>query len=135
MAAINAALSQFSFGASNISAIGSVSVSSGRQPIDITTIGAANQYFLAGVMGTVVSLDVYYNITDHSSIVANMTNSSSASAFVVTMKSGDVVSGSGFVTQADIVASAGDVVRANITIVATGKVVHGATTAFGGVNE
>lgn len=135
MAAINAALSQFSFGASNISAIGSVSVSSGRQPIDITTIGAANQYFLAGVMGTVVSLDVYYSVADHGAIVANMTNGSAASAFVVTMKSGDVVSGSGFVTQADIAASAGDVVRANITIVASGKVVHGATTALGGVNE
>ena len=135
MAAIHSALSSFSFGGSNIVAVGSGAVSSGRSPIDITTIGAANQHFLAGVMGTVVSLDVYYSVADHGTIVANMTNGSAASAFVVTMKSGDVISGSGFVTQADVAASAGDVVRANISIVADGKITHGATLAFGGVNE
>lgn len=132
MAANNAAVSSFSFNASTVLAVGSAAISNSRAPIEVTSIGQAKQYFVGGVMGTTLSLDVYFSSADHIALSNALTSATAPVAFEITYASGSSSSGSAYVTQFDIVASAGDVVRANITLVADGTVTNLGTASYDG---
>jgi hypothetical protein len=134
MPAYTASVSTFSWNAVVIDAVGTVSLSAARPPLDVTQIGAANTYHLPGVATSMVSLDIYYNSGNHSALTADYLAGTSR-AFIVTAATSDVLNGTGFITGLDIVSSNQDIVRGSISIQVSGPISVNATTAVTGSNE
>ena len=134
MAAYTASVSSITYNSVTFEAVGSMAVSMSRQPIDITQVGSANSSFLSGILTTAIALDIYYNKADHVIFTAALLTPAS-NTFTFTTAASDVVTGSGWVTGCDIVASTGDIVRGSITIQCTGIVSVNATAASSGANE
>ena len=134
MAAYTATISSITFDSITFEAVGSMSISSARPPIEITQVGSANAHFLAGILTTAIALDIYYNKADHITFT-NALMGGSSNAFTFTAASGDTITGNAFVTGADVVATMGDIVRGSITLQATGVVTFAGTAASAGGNE
>lgn len=134
MAAYTATVSSITYDGTTMEAIGSMSVSSARPPLEITQVGSANAHFLAGILTTAISCDLYYNKTDHQKFVDRLMAATSA-AFTFTTASGDTVAGNAYVTGADVVATMGDIVRGSVTLQVTGSVTFAGSTAVAGGNE
>lgn len=134
MAAYTATVSSVTFDGTTFEAIGSMSVSSARPTLEITQVGSANAHFLAGIITTAISADLYYNKADHQKFVDKLQSGASA-AFTFTAAAGDAVTGTAYVTGLDIVASMGDIVRGSVTLQATGIVTIAGTAATAGGNE
>lgn len=134
MSAYTTALSSITFNGTTFEAVGSMSISSGRAPIEITQVGSRNAHFLPGILTTAIALDIYYNSTDHSAFTNSLMGVSSA-AFTFTSTSGDAISGTAYVTGADVVASMGDIVRGSISLQVTGQLTWAGTAATLGGNE
>ena len=134
MAAYTATVSTIIYGGVTFEAVGSMSISSARPPIEITQVGSANAHFLAGILTTAIALDVYYNKANHITFTDALMSGSSNS-FTFTAASGDSITGSAYVTGADVVATMGDIVRGSITLQATGIVTFAGTAAAAGGNE
>lgn len=116
--AINAALSSFSFGGTTVAAVGSASVAMARPSIEITEIGAKTQGFLAGVGGATATLDLFYDQDSaaHTTMMTNINTAASAAACVLTLETGDTISGNAYVTSFEVTAQAGSVVRASVQL-------------------
>lgn len=136
MATYTATLSSISFNATVFEAIGSMAISSGRAPLEITQVGSANSHFLSGILSTSISLDIYYNKAHHQMLVDSLMNGSSA-AFIFTSSSSpsDTVTGTAYVVGLDVVASQGDIVRGSVTLQATGTITFAGTASVAGGNE
>ena len=122
MAANSTTLSSFSFNATTIPAVGSAAISYSRSPLDTTPIGEGWATFLTGVGGATVALDLYFNAADHDAIKECLISATVPTAFEITWASGSTSAGDAIVTQFDIVASVGDVVRANAVLQCSGAV-------------
>lgn len=134
MAAYTAALSSITFDSVVMDAVGNMSISIARPPLDVTQVGAANATFLTGVATSAISLDIFYNKTDHVKFTDSLLNAGSAS-FTFTTETNDVITGSGFVVGASIVATNGDVVRGSITLQVSGILSINASAFVSGANE
>lgn len=134
MAAYTAALSSITFDSVVMDAVGNMSISIARPPLDVTQIGSANATFLTGVATSAISLDIFYNKANHVKFTDSLRNAASAT-FTFLTESLDVVTGTGYVVGASIVASNGDVVRGSITIQVTGIVSINAAAFVSGANE
>jgi hypothetical protein len=138
MAAYTATLSEITFNSTTFEAVGSMSISSARPPIEITQVGSANSHFLAGILTTAIALDIYYNKADHQKFVDALMAGTSHSFTFKAAELGatdDTVTGTAYVTGADIVATMGDIVRGSVTLQATGTVTFAGTAAASGGNE
>jgi hypothetical protein len=123
MAAIASALSTFEFDGTIVPAIGTVAITNQRPPLDVTPIGAYNSYFIEGVYAAAGTLDVYYNATDHFSLVnAGLVVQNAPLPFQFVLKTGETITGNCFITGWDIVASTTDVVRGQISFQIVGQV-------------
>jgi hypothetical protein len=142
--AYTASLSGFSLAGTAVKAIGNISMSYNRSPVEVTPIGSWNSYFIPGVASTTISMDVYFSHADHSALKAAILNpltniAAQPQAFVLTLggaiASGAVVpetiSGFCYIVGWDVVASSGDVVRAQFQLVVQGYV----TTAVGATTD
>ena len=140
------AISSFSFNTNNIAAVGSVAFTLQRSPLDVTSIGSWNTYFIDGVATSAFSLDVYYSTSDHSALMNDIlqpvTTTPGPVAFVITFgtTSGtpvvvDSVSGNCIITGFDIVAQGGDVVRGSISAQIVGPVTIAEVLAETGTAE
>jgi hypothetical protein len=137
MAAYTASVSTFTWNAVVLDAIGTVSLSSARPPLDVTQVGSANTYHLPGVATSVVSLDIYYNAGaggNHTQLASDYLSATSR-AFIVTVATGDTISGNGFLTGLDVVSSNQDIVRGSIQIQVSGPITINGTAAVSGSNE
>lgn len=134
MAAYTTALSAITFNGTTFEAVGSMSISSGRAPVEITQVGSRNAHFLPGVLTSAIALDIYYNTTDHSVFTVALMGVTPY-AFTFTSTTGDTVTGTAYVTGADIVASMGDIVRGSISLQVTGQITWASTAASLGGNE
>lgn len=134
MAAYTATVSTIAYAGTTFEAVGSMSISSARPPIEITQVGSANAHFLAGILTTAIALDIYYNKADHIAFT-NALMGGTSNAFTFTAASGDTITGNAYVTGADVVATMGDIVRGSITLQATGVVTFAGTAASAGGNE
>jgi len=134
MAAYTATVSSIAYAGTTFEAVGSMSISSARPPIEITQVGSANAHFLAGILTTAIALDIYYNKADHITFT-NALMGGSSNAFTFTAGASDTITGNAYVTGADIVATMGDIVRGSITLQATGVVTFAGTAASAGGNE
>jgi len=134
MAAYTAALSSFTYDSVVIDAVGNMSISIARPPLDVTQVGSANATFLTGVSTCAISLDIFYNLADHVKFTDSLLNASTHN-FVFTCATSDTVIGSGYVVGASIVATNGDVVRGSITIQVTGAITINTVASVAGANE
>ena len=114
-----------------VDAVGNISISMSRQVIDITQVGALNSRFVPSVFASALSLDIYYNKTDHV-VFTNLLQNGTLAEFVFTAAPEDLITCSGFVTGSDIVASMGDIVRGSVSVQITGNVnINGIDNAVG----
>jgi len=133
--AYSASLSAISFAGVNVKAVGNVSWSYNRSPLEVTPIGAWNSYFIPGVSSTTISLDVYFSHADHSYLKAAILNpvaniTTQPNAFILTFGGNTVsgavvpetITGSAYVVGWDVVMSSGDVVRAQFQLVVQGYI-------------
>lgn len=141
--AYTASLSGFSLASTAIKAIGNISMSYNRSPVEVTPIGSWNSYFIPGVASTTISMDVYFSHADHNLLKAAILNpltniASQPQAFVLTLGGAvvssavvpETITGFCYIVGWDVVASSGDVVRAQFQLVVQGYVntAVGATT-------
>jgi predicted secreted protein len=132
--AYNASVSSFSWGGNVIDAVGTMSLSYSRPPLEVTQIGSANTHFISGIANAVIAIDIFYNKDQHAALTGNMLSGNSA-AFVVTLASGDTIGGTAYVVGYDWVSSNSDVVRASITLQVDGGVTINTVAAANGANE
>lgn len=132
--ATGSSFTTFTWNAVVIDAVGSVSYSASRPPIEVTQVGAANSLFIPGVLTSGLSVDLYWATANHAAITAYLLNGASA-AFIFTLNTGDTISGTGLITGIDISSGVADVSRASMSIVCTGIVTFVAVPAASGVNE
>ena len=148
--ASSSAITAFYFGSTSttpplIAAVGNVAFSLQRTPLDVTSIGSWNTYFIDGVASSAFTLDVYYSRLDHSTLLADILNpvtagrpwyfeihfgGSSGSPAVT-----DKVTGYCIITSFDAVSAAGDVVRGSFSAQVIGSVMSAGDLATEGVSE
>lgn len=134
-AANTSEVSSIVFGGTTFDAVGSVSISAGRAPIEVTQLGSYNAHFLPGVLTSALALDIYYNSTNHIVFTDALIDATGPTAFTFTTASGNTITGSGYVTGVDIVASMGDIIRGSVSIQVTGTLTISANGAVQGGNE
>ena len=132
------ALSAFSFNNTNIPAVGNVAFSMQRTPLDVTSIGAWNTYFIDGVATAAFTLDVFFARADHNLLITDILLPSGAGrpkAFVITLgtvgANTESISGKCIITSWDVVSASADVVRGSFSCQIIGPVSFtggGATT-------
>ena len=138
------ALTGFKFNNVLIPAVGSVGFSLQRAPLDITSIGSWNTYFIDGVASAAFTLDVYYSDADHDDLLFDLLNPTATTptrpvAFVIYFDGKatpvDYISGNCIITGFDVVSSAGDVTRASISAQVVGAVNVSGDVADKGIAE
>lgn len=109
-----------------IPAVGTCTWSLNRPALEITALGDANSSFLAGVQTTTATFDLYYDNDDgnHKEMFDNINGAEAALLFRITLESGETLTGTGQVTNFDIVATAGDVTRATLQIQFSGAITN-----------
>ena len=127
--AYSSSLSAFSFDGTTIPAVGNIAFSVQRTPMDVTSIGAWNTYFIDGVASSAFTLDVFFSHADHNKLITdilNPTTSSGSKAFVITLgtvgANVEKIEGYCIVTSWDSVAASSDVVRASFSCQVTGPI-------------
>jgi hypothetical protein len=119
--AYSSALSQFTFNTNAIKAVGSIAFSMQRTPLDVTSIGSWNTYFIDGIASSAFTLDVFYSYLDHSALITdilNPLNSGRPLAFTIKLGSytsggvvNDTIAGKCIITSWDAVSASADVVK------------------------
>ena len=140
------ALSAFSFNTTNIPAVGNIAFSMQRTPLDVTSIGAWNTYFIDGVASAAFTLDVFFSKADHTLLITDIllpTGASRPKVFTITLGTvgvnAETITGKCIITSWDVVSASADVVRGSFSCQIIGPVAFtGAgvtTTATTGSNE
>lgn len=127
--AINSALSSFSFAGTTIADCGTASVSMQRPSLELTSIGDGSQRFIAGIGGATANLEIFHDADSggHSTLMTNLNTAAAAQTTVITLESGETMTGSAFVTGYEVTAQAGSLVRANVTLQFTSASGSGST--------
>lgn len=133
-AAYTSELASITYGATTFDAVGSMSFSAGRAPIETTQVGSLNSHFLPGVLTSAIALDIYYNNANHATFTDALVDGTSSS-FTFTTTTGTTITGTGWVTGVDVVASMGDIVRGSVSIQVTGQITFAGNAAALGGNE
>jgi hypothetical protein len=133
-AAYTSELASIVFNGVTFDAVGSMSISSARAPIETTQVGSYNSHFLPGVLTTAIALDIYYNYTNHGAFTDSLVDGTIA-AFTFTTTTGSTVTGSALVTGVDVVASMGDIVRGSVSLQVTGQITWAGNASALGGNE
>ena len=76
--AYSSSLSAFTFDATTIPAVGNIAFSLQRTPLDVTSIGAWNTYFIDGVASAAFTLDVFFSHADHNKLITDVLNPASS---------------------------------------------------------
>jgi len=122
--AISSILSSFSFGGTEIGAVGTATVSLSRPALDATGIGVTDSTFVAGVQSATATLDIFYDQSDatHLALGTNINTAAAAAACILELASNQTFSGNAFVTSFEITAQVGSAVRASVTLQFTGAI-------------
>jgi hypothetical protein len=118
----SSALASLVYATVPMNAVGTVTVNFNRTPNEVSEIGNADAKFIAGYQNVTAQLDVFYSEADHATLEAAINGASSAAALVLTLASGDTITGNAFVTSYSVTAAANDVQRASIGFQFTGAI-------------
>ena len=108
-------LALFSWGGTTMPSVGSATVNLTQTPIDITDLGSTFKKHAYGLLEGTVSLELFYNETDHKTITDALTTGATATALVAwaTSKS---ISGTAMVESLSITVAPNGVATANIEL-------------------
>ena len=108
-------LALFSWGGTTMPSVGSATVSINQTPIDITDLGSTYKKHAYGLLEGTISLELFYNATDHKTITDALTTGAEAVALVAwsTSKS---ISGNALVESLSITVAPNGVATANIEL-------------------
>jgi len=122
--AISSTLSSFSFGGTEIGAVGTATVSLSRPALDVTGIGVTDSSFVTGVQSATATLDIFYDQTDatHIALETNINTAAAAVACILELASNQTYTGNAFVTSFEITAQVGSAVRASVSLQFTGPI-------------
>lgn len=114
----------------DVVAVGSASWSLSRPALETTAIGDTNASFLVGVQTATVSLDLFYDNDEarHKALLDNINGAGSAFICRIVLETGEMLTGSAYVTSWEVTAAAGDVTRATVQLQITGAVTVTTTT-------
>ena len=118
----SSALASISYNSATIAAVGSVTLSFNRTPFEVSEIGNANAQFIAGYQNVTASLDVFYSESAHNALETAINSANAAQTLILTLESGDTISGSALVVSYAVTAAANDVERASIQFQFTGTI-------------
>lgn len=127
--AYSSSLSGFTFDGTTIPAVGNIAFSLQRTPLDVTSIGSWNTYFIDGVASAAFTLDVFFAHADHNKLITDVLNpatSAGTKAFVITLGTAganvEKIEGYCIVTSWDTVSASSDVVRGSFSCQIVGPV-------------
>ena len=108
-------LALFSWGGTTMPSVGSATGSLTHTPIDITDLGSTYKKHSYGLLEGTISLELFYNATDHKTITDALTTGAEAVALVAwsTSKS---ISGNALVESLSITVAPNGVATANIEL-------------------
>ena len=108
-------LALFSWGGTTMPSVGSATVNITQTPIDITDLGSTYKKHSYGLLEGTISLELFYNATDHKMITDALTTGAEAVALVAwsTSKS---ISGNALVESLSITVAPNGVATANIEL-------------------
>ena len=108
-------LALFSWAGTTMPSVGSATVNLTQTPIDITDLGSAFKKHAYGLLEGTVSLELFYNETDHKTITDALTTGATNTALVAwtTSKS---ISGTAMVESLSITVAPNGVATANIEL-------------------
>ena len=108
-------LALFSWGGVTMPSVGSATVNLNQTPIDITDLGSTYKKHSYGLLEGTISLELFYNATDHKLITDALTTGAEAVALVAwsTSKS---ISGNALVESLSITVAPNGVATANIEL-------------------
>lgn len=132
--AYTSAVSSFTYNGGVIDAVGTCSLSYNRAPLEVTQIGSANTHFISGIANAAISLEIFYNLTQHAPFASNIL-SGNLQTFVVTLGTSDTISGSAYIVGYDFVTSNSDIVRASLSLQVDGAITINSVAAAAGTNE
>ena len=127
-------VSSITYAGTTFEAVGTMSVSASRTPIEVTQVGCLNTFFLAGMHQAAINLDIYYNKTNHQ-VLVNALMAGTRNAFTFTAGASDDVSGYAYVTGVDVIATQGDIVRGSVSFQVDGQLTFAGTSSALGGNE
>jgi len=133
--AITANLSAIATGGTNFEAVGTMSISMSRPPIEVTQVGGFNSYFLPGVLTSAIALDIYYNKTNHATFTSRLLDGTALPITFICESGDQIVAESALVVGCDIVGSQGDIIRGSISIQVRGSISINGSTSAQGINE
>lgn len=108
-------LALFSWGGTTMPSVGSATVSLTQTPIDITDLGSTFKKHAYGLLEGTVSLELFYNETDHKLITDALTAGGTAAALVA-WASSKSISGTAMVESLSITVAPNGVATANIEL-------------------
>lgn len=108
-------LALFSWGGATMPSVGSATVSLTQTPIDITDLGSTYKKHAYGLLEGTVSLELFYNETDHKLITDALTTGGTATALVA-WASSKSISGTAMVESLSITVAPNGVATANIEL-------------------
>ena len=108
-------LALFSWGGTTMPSVGSATANLTQTPIDITDLGSTYKKHSYGLLEGTISLELFYNGTDHKTITDALTTGAEATALVAwsTSKS---ISGNALVESLSITVAPNGVATANIEL-------------------
>lgn len=127
-------VSSVTFNSITFDAVGTMSLSASRSPIEVTQVGCLNSYFLSGISQAIINLDIYYNKTNHQAFVDALMNGGRY-AFTFTAGASDAVTGNAYCVGVDVVATQGDIVRGSVSLQCDGPITMAGTSSTNGGNE
>ena len=108
-------LALFQWNAVTMASVGSATVSINQTPIDITDLGSTYKKHTPGLLEGTISLEVFYNATDHKLITDALTTPAEAVALVA-WASSKSISGNAMVESLSITVAPNGVATANIEL-------------------
>jgi L-rhamnose isomerase len=118
----SSALSTVTFNSNIIGTVQSAQATSARATMEVTEIGDSNAKFIYGVITSTASLEVFFDKSDFSALVNQMSGATAALTLLLTWNTSETWSGSALVNSVNVTAAAGDVVKATIELQFTGAV-------------
>jgi glycerate-2-kinase len=122
--ATSGAIASLSYNGTAVVGVGTASFSLQRAAYDATGIGALDGVFVTGYQTGTATADLFFDLdeTTNKALVDDCNTGAAAKALLLTLESGESISGSAFVTGFDVTASSGSVTRATISFQLTGAI-------------
>jgi hypothetical protein len=115
--ALSGTLASITAGGTTLAAVGTATISINVPAIDVTPIGSTVQYYIAGALGGTGSLDIFYDQTaGGTTVLDGYAAARTFNTYVLTLATGQTITGSAMITGYEVTAQAQGVTRATVSL-------------------